>query len=331
MDVIKNLIPILFLLIAGSAIAQPVPGSFDVHWAAGAEDCGATPQQPIQVQPYEPQTIILRQSLCLDFEANFIYLLIGTKQALLIDTGAVAEPERMPLAKTVLNLLPNAGTGKLPLLVVHTHGHADHRAGDSQFAGLASVTVVPFELEGLKTFFGLGEWPNGHAEIDLGGRVVEVIPTPGHHTTHLVFYDRRTELLFSGDFMMPGRLLIQDHNAYRQSAARIAEFSKTHPIRYVLGGHIELDQSGNTFSFGSTYHPQERPLQMTADDLLALPAALDAFNGFYGRHPHFMLSNPKHNLIAAIGGVLAALTFVIWVIRHFLHLRRANRRVVAHA
>jgi hypothetical protein len=36
------------------------------------------------------------------FEANFIYLLIGSNKALLIDTGAVADPKAMPLAKTIL-------------------------------------------------------------------------------------------------------------------------------------------------------------------------------------------------------------------------------------
>jgi glyoxylase-like metal-dependent hydrolase (beta-lactamase superfamily II) len=36
-----------------------------------------------------------------------------------------------------------------------------------------------------------------------------VIPTPGHNATHVVFYVRITGLLFSGDFLMPGRLLGQ--------------------------------------------------------------------------------------------------------------------------
>ena len=92
----------LFLLTATPALSEPVTGSLDVHWNEGASDCGAAPQNPLQIHKYEPQTFILRQSPCADFEANFIYLLIGSDKALLIDTGAVADPKAMPLAKTVL-------------------------------------------------------------------------------------------------------------------------------------------------------------------------------------------------------------------------------------
>ena len=106
----------------------------------------------LQVHAYEPQTFILRQSPCADFEANFIYLLIGSDKALLIDTGAVADPKAMPLAKTILELLPDKDHKKLPLLVAHTHRHLDHRAGDPQFASLPSVQVVPIDLEGVRAF-----------------------------------------------------------------------------------------------------------------------------------------------------------------------------------
>jgi Metallo-beta-lactamase superfamily len=60
----------------------------------------------------------------------------------------------------------------------------------------------------------------GIAHVDLGGRVVDVIPTPGHNETHVAFYDKRTGILFSGDFLLPGRLLIEDSAAYHKSAQR---------------------------------------------------------------------------------------------------------------
>jgi hydroxyacylglutathione hydrolase len=129
----------MFLLIATLVCSQPVPGSLNVHWNEGASDCKATPQDFLQVHNYEPHTFILRQNPCASFEANFIYLLIGSDKALLIDTGAVADPEAMPLAKTILQLLPDKDHKKLPLLVAHTHRHLDHRAGDPQFASLPSV------------------------------------------------------------------------------------------------------------------------------------------------------------------------------------------------
>mgnify|MGYP003694309671 CR=1 FL=1 len=115
------------------------------HWRRGLRSVAAA---SLQVHTYEPQTFILRQSPCATFEANFIYLLIGSDKALLIDTGAVADPKAMPLAKTVLELLPDKEHKKLPLLVAHTHRHLDHRAGDPQFASLPSVQVVPYRFGG---------------------------------------------------------------------------------------------------------------------------------------------------------------------------------------
>jgi glyoxylase-like metal-dependent hydrolase (beta-lactamase superfamily II) len=139
-----------FLLTATLAWSQPVPRSLDVRWNEGASDYSATPQEALQVHQYEPQTFILRQNPCADFEANFIYLLIGSNKALLIDTGAVADPKAMLLAKAILELLPNKDHEKLPVLVAHTHRHLDHRAGDPQFASLPSVQVVPIDLEGVR-------------------------------------------------------------------------------------------------------------------------------------------------------------------------------------
>src|SRR5262245_53799023 len=147
------------LLSALSASAEPVPGTITARWNTGADDCQASPQPPLQVHAYESQTFILRQNPCASFEANFIYLLIGSDKALLIDTGAVADPEAMPLAKTVLELLPDKDNKKLPLLVGHTHRHLDHRAGDPQFASLPSTQIVPFDLEGVRSFFGFTNWP----------------------------------------------------------------------------------------------------------------------------------------------------------------------------
>src|SRR5215469_4901468 len=75
------------ILSATSVCAQLVPGSMDVRWDAGAPDCKANPQPPIQVHRYEPETFFLRQNLCVSFEGNFLYLLIGSHKALLIDSG----------------------------------------------------------------------------------------------------------------------------------------------------------------------------------------------------------------------------------------------------
>ena len=311
-----------FLLTATLAWSQQVPGSLDVHWNEGAPDCRATPQDALQVHIYEPQTFILRQSPCATFEANFIYLLIGSDKALLIDTGAVADPKEMPLAKTILELLPEKDHKKVPLLVAHTHRHLDHRAGDPQFASLPSVQIVPIDLEGVRAFFGFTNWPNGTAHVDLGGRTVDVIPTPGHNETHVAFYDNRTGILFSGDFLLPGRLLIEDAAAYRESALRVSEFLKTRPLTYILCGHIELNTAGQAYRFGSHYHPNEHRLELARADLTALPAAFENFNGFYARHPNYILSNPIRNLVAQAIIAVGVLIFIVWGVRRLLRRRR---------
>src|SRR5215475_7842507 len=311
-----------FLLTSTLLLSQPVPGSLDVHWNEGASDCNATPQEPLQVHKYESQTFILRQNPCADFEANLIYLLIGSEKALLIDTGAVADPKAMPLAKTVLELLPDREGKKLALLVAHTHRHLDHRAGDPQFASLPSVQTVPFDLEGVRTFFGFNDWPNGIAHLDLGGRTVDVIPTPGHNQTHVAFYDDRTGILFSGDFLMPARLLIEDAAAYRESALRVIDFLKTRPLIHILGGHIELNAAGRAYRFGSHYHPNEHRLELERADLKALPAALERFNGFYARYPNYILTNTIHNLIALGSLVLVVLSVAAFGLYRFLRRRR---------
>ena len=313
------------LFTALPALAEPVSGSLPAQWNIGAEDCVASPQPPLQVHTYEPQTFILRQSPCATSEANFIYLLIGSDKALLIDTGAVADPNAMPLAKTVLELLPDKEHKKLPLLVAHTHRHLDHRAGDPQFASLPSTQVVPYDLEGLRAFFGFTNWPNGIAHIDLGGRTVDVIPTPGHNKTHVAFYDDRTGILFSGDFLLPGRLLIEDAGAYRESAVRVVDFLKTHPLAHILGGHIELDAAGRAYRFGSHYHPDEHRLELAKADLTALPAAFQRFNGFYARYPNFILTNPIHNILALALTVLVVLSLAVFGLYRLWRRRRSRR------
>jgi glyoxylase-like metal-dependent hydrolase (beta-lactamase superfamily II) len=307
------------------ALSEPTPGSLPGEWNIGAKDCLASPQPPLQVHTYEPQTFILRQSPCASFEANFIYLLIGSDKALLIDTGAVADPQAMPLAKTIMELLPDKDGKKLPLVVAHTHRHLDHRAGDPQFASLSSVQVVPFDLEGVQAFFGFTNWPNGIAHIDLGGRTVDVIPTPGHNPTHVAFYDDRTGILFSGDFLLPGRLLIEDAGAYRESAVRVVDYLKRRPLTHILGGHIELNATGHAYRFGSHYHPNEHRLELARADLAALPAAFDRFNGFYARYPNYILTNPIHNILALAFAVLVVLSLAAFGLYRLWRRRRGRR------
>ena len=316
---------VLLLSLLPALQAPAAPGDSDVRWTAGAADCAANAPPPLQVHAYDARTFILRQDPCAHFEANFLYLLLGQDRALLIDSGAVAEPGRMPLAATVRDLLLREGRPMLPLLVAHTHGHGDHRAGDAQLAALPSTQVVPTDTDGMRAFFGFDAWPEGAATIDLGGRIVDVIPAPGHHPDHVLFHDRRTALLFTGDFLLPGRLLVDDLAAYRDSAGRAVAHFRGRPVSQVLGGHVELDARGDAYPHGATHHPDERPLALSRADLAALPGALADFNGFYSRHAHFIVVDPMHMLAAA--GAVALLLAVLagWGLVRLLRRRRRRR------
>jgi hydroxyacylglutathione hydrolase len=308
----KNTVALGLLLLALRAWGEPVAGSLDVHWNEGSEDCAkVSTLAPLQVHQYEPQTYLIRQWLCVDFEAPLMYLLIGSDEALLIDTGAVEDSPQVGLTKTVMDLLPTQGDAKIPLLVLHTHGHHDHRAADAQFAALPGVKVVPPEVADLRTALSLPQWPEGRANIALGERTIDVIAAPGHQPAHLIFYDDRTALLFTGDFLLPGRLMVDDLDAYRASAARLVSFLGDRPVSHVLGAHIELDAAGELYPSGSQHHPNERALALDKADVLALPSALAEFNGFYARHEHFVVTNPKRNLMVVVAGVVLLLVGIV--------------------
>jgi glyoxylase-like metal-dependent hydrolase (beta-lactamase superfamily II) len=299
---------------------QTVTGSMDVRWSDGASDCQKNPQPPLQVHHYNPQTFILRESLCATYEGPFLYVLVGSRRALLIDTGAVGDARKMPLLQTVRALLPQSD---FPLTVVHTHGHLDHRSGDAQFSGDVHTEIVATTLEDVKRHFHFSNWPNDSAQIELGDRIVDVLPTPGHYPSELSYYDRQTGLFFSGDFLLPGRLLIADKSADLASAKRVAQFVENRPVTYVLGGHIELDQAGNTF-LGTHYHPDERPLQLSKDQLLRLPLIVASFNGFYGHHDEYVLENQNRVLGAAAAVLVALIVAVAFGIRALLRRRRRH-------
>ncbi|HEY1991024.1 MAG TPA: MBL fold metallo-hydrolase [Gammaproteobacteria bacterium] len=317
----------LWLVLSISLFSTAAPAAappLDPHWDPGAVDCAQARHPQLETYRYDARTWILREDLCSTWEAPFIYLLVGDREALLIDTGDVADPKLMPLAATALSLLPQHDGKHLPLLVVHSHTHLDHRAGDPQFQGLADVKVVPAQLPSVKSFFGLPDWPAGTAQLDLGGRVLDVLPAPGHNVAHVVFYDRETSLLFSGDFLLPARLIVDDIAAYRASARRVMEFLRDRPVSYVLGGHIEEDRTGRLYDWMSSYHPDEHALQLGKDAVLDLPAALDGFNGFQSERDGFVIIDSMHELEAMGTAVLVCLAALGYGVYRWI--RRIKRR-----
>ena len=246
-------------------------------------------EQPARVHFLEDHTVVIRQSLRTSPEGPFVVLLFGNERAFLLDTGDERDPSVWPLRRIVDELVddwrakhPREGYG---LLVAHTHAHRDHIAGDIQFADRQHTTVVGVELDDVQDFFDLHDWPHGSSSLDLGGRRLEVIPTPGHHESSISVFDPYTGLLFSGDTAYPGRIYIRDMAAYLTTIGRLAALAESGHVSHVLGGHIELDQDGRDYPLGDREHPMEASPFMSSNELIAIREAARTVAGSPGVHP----------------------------------------------
>ncbi|MGZ0145805.1 MBL fold metallo-hydrolase [Kribbella sp. WER1] len=234
--------------------------TFPGHWDDGTDP--ATPDH--QVHWYDDRTAIIRQALHTSFEGPFLYLLLGTTHALLVDTGT---------GEADLPQLVHSLRGDRELIVAHSHGHGDHVGGDSGFDA-----VVGRSVEQVAAYFGLGNWPHHNGTVDLGERVVDVIPIPGHQGADVTLYDRRTRLLLTGDSLYPGRLYVKDWAAYRASVRRLGEFvAAGNAVEWVLGAHVEMTaEPGKDYPMGADRHPGEHVLQLrpaVLDELVEVLAA----------------------------------------------------------
>jgi glyoxylase-like metal-dependent hydrolase (beta-lactamase superfamily II) len=234
----------------------------------------------LQVYWYDENAVILRQNKAIDYEAPFLFLLFGQERAVLLDTGATASPDFLPLRRVVDGLIDawldrNHRNG-YGLLVVHTHGHGDHVAGDDQFADRGDTVLVTADKDAAWEFFGFSHDADAIRPVDLGGRVLRAFATPGHHCAAVTFYDPWTGILFTGDTVYRGRLYITDWAAFSHSIDRMIEFCMAHPVTHVLGCHIEMTrQAGVDYPVRTTYQPDEPPLEMTVAHLDAVRSALD--------------------------------------------------------
>ena len=164
---------------APSAFAEPrvEAGVLPAKWMTGGPKCMEMPAW--QVHEYNPNFFILRESGCIHYEKPFLYLMFGRDKALLEDTGA----GQVDTAAIVMDLVGkwakrNNKTSPVPLIVVHSHAHGDHTAGDPGFKNLPNVQLVAATVPELQKAFGLAKWPADAAAIDLGGRLGGLISTP---------------------------------------------------------------------------------------------------------------------------------------------------------
>src|SRR5262249_48491571 len=109
------------LLLAAPAAAGAKP--LFVHWIDGTQ--ASEPQ--MQVQRYDADTFVIRQSVKTNFEAPFLYLLFGNDRVLLLDTGAGGLKVRPTIDGVIADWLKAHHRASIPLVVAHSHSHGDHR------------------------------------------------------------------------------------------------------------------------------------------------------------------------------------------------------------
>jgi hydroxyacylglutathione hydrolase len=280
---------------AGAAQAAPPqplsafiePGVLPKSWLTAGPRCMEVPA--FQVHEYNPNFFIIRQSGCIHYEKPFMFLIFGRDKALLEDTGAgdvsaVTAPMVMDLVAKWQKR--NNKTTPIELIVTHSHSHGDHTAGDAGFKTLPNVKFVEASVTELQKAFAIKTWPTDIASLDLGKRIIDIIPIPGHDVAGIAIYDRQTGVLLTGDSFYPGRLYVgQDQFAtFAASHQRLVDFTKDKPVAHIFGTHIEQTSTPFVdYPRGTVYQPDEHTLELTRGVLLELNEAIVRLNGTLDR------------------------------------------------
>jgi len=191
-------------------------------------------------------------------EGTIGYLIVGRQRAILFDTGMGIGDIKSIVAQLT----------KLPVIVLNSHTHGDHVGGNWQFSTIYSMDtdfsrqnakgsskqaqeeIQPSELCGslpagfdAKTYvtrpWRITKYIHDGEHIDLGGRTIEVIVTPGHTPDAICLFDRANGLLFTGDTYYPGAIYLfapeTNLEAYDKSIHRLVVLAPQ--VKEVLGAH----------------------------------------------------------------------------------------------
>ena len=186
------------------------------------------------------------------------YLIVGQKKTLLFDTGmGISDIKKVTSKLTAL-----------PVSVLNSHTHNDHVGGNWEFSDIysmdteftrknalgsredAQAEITPDQICGTlpagfdpKTY-GTRPWKitafiHDGEKLDLGGRTLEVVATPGHTPDAIALFDRANGLLFTGDTYYPAPIWLfrpeTDLAAYAASIRRLATLEPQ--VKLVLGAH----------------------------------------------------------------------------------------------
>lgn len=314
---LRNMIlfPVLGVCLAGSgalfggseinfALDREAPGALRFRWIHGAISPQDSVDPAIHVQRYNAHTFVLRQSKAVHWEAPFMYLLFGNERAILIDSGATANPEEFPIRDMIDRLINRwayeSGQPEPELIVAQVSTDAAHIQGHGQFEGRPNTVFLGLDRAAIIDFTGLASWPPmetfheraimprsnvsanaATGSIDLGGRSLEVIPTPGINPEAVTFYDPYTRWLITGDVILPGRLWVTRWDVYTETIGRLQAFAAANPIHRVMGSAVEMSYHLRVdYRMGAVHQPTETLLQLDAGIIDKVAAAVEEMSGF---------------------------------------------------
>ena len=249
------------------------PGTLPERFISSGRRC--MEMQEFQVHEYNPDFYILRQTACTDYEKPFLYLIFGRDKVLLWDTGSRNARTREAVDRLIERWLKVRGRDQIHLVVLHSHGHSDHVAGDAQFTDRPNTTFVKAGVDNVKQFFAITNWPEQQSTFDLGNRLLDIVPIPGHADDSYAMYDRRTGILLTGDTIYPGRLYVSNFGEFKKSINRLARFTEGKLIAHVLGCHIEQTRTPFLeYPIGKLDQSDEHGLALSVGTILELDRAL---------------------------------------------------------
>lgn len=160
-----------------------------------------------------------------------LYLVEGNTKALLIDAGTSIKD----LDKIVATL-----TNK-PVTLVATHVHPDHTGSaidyfPAIFINPADTVSIPRMMPNYK---GEVKFLKDGEIIDLGGRTLEVVFTPGHTPGSTTFIDKDAGYGFSGDTFGSGNLLLTtDFSTLIATCEKTIRIIDKYEIEKLYPGHF---------------------------------------------------------------------------------------------
>ena len=162
-----------------------------------------------------------------------IYLVEGNDRAVLIDAGM-----RIPGLDKIV-----AGITSKPVTLMLTHGHGDHVGGAGPFPDvyLNPEDMIMFS-NNLRDYEGQIKLLIDRQVIDLGGRQLEVMFTPGHTAGSITFFDKANHYGFSGDAFGSTNLLVFTYlSNVVASAEKVEKYMAENDIRFLFPGHYSGD------------------------------------------------------------------------------------------